>query len=111
MPTFIIKNIHNMKGLFLERQVQEGEVIYTLDGPTLLTPTQTSIKISDFIHVEDKYGQFINHNCHPSVRVYDAEIIALRDLKAGEEITFNYLENEDELVAPFTCQCCGKLIS
>jgi hypothetical protein len=39
-----------------------------------------------------------------------AALISLRGIKAGEEVTFDYNQNEDKLANPFVCQCCGTLI-
>jgi len=37
-------------------------------------------------------------------------LVALRNIKSGDEITFNYESNEEELAVPFKCDCHGRLI-
>tara|TARA_Y100000361_G_scaffold121838_1_gene113914 strand:+ start:785 stop:1258 length:474 start_codon:yes stop_codon:yes gene_type:complete len=37
-------------------------------------------------------------------------LIATKDIKKGEEITFNYKETEDVITNPFYCACCNKKI-
>jgi len=100
-----------MKGLFTSRPYRKGSVIYTLYGPVTDTPTQTSIKVGEGEHIEDAMGAYINHNCDPSARIEGKNVVAIRDLHPDEEVTFNYSHNEDELVVPFLCSCCGIMIS
>lgn len=112
MPLFVVKNEEGVKGLYLEdASFKKGEVVHTLSGPVLSEPTQTSIKVADYNHIEDPVGKFINHSCHPTTKIDGFEVIALKKLSRGDQITFNYLENEDELAVPFFCSCCGKLIA
>ena len=69
--------------------------------------------------------KFINHSCEPNCRqytvsynkhdckVYDIAFFACRDIRAGEELTFDYLDKEDvegeEIKAPgkdaIACRC------
>lgn len=55
-------------------------------------------------------GRYINHSCNPSsyVDVKNKKIIAKKEITVNEEITFNYLETEREIVAPFDCNCGSK---
>lgn len=49
----------------------------------------------------------LNHSCDPNAFIDTEErcVRALRDCKADEEITFNYLTTEAELSNPFDCTC------
>jgi hypothetical protein len=111
-----VKENNGISGLFLRGEIIgfgkcfTGSTVFSLTGEVLDHPTQTSIKIGDGKHIEDYLGRFINHSCNPSVEISGREVVAIRDLEIGDEVTFNYLENEDELVVPFECSCCGKLI-
>lgn len=88
----------------------EGSVIYTL-SPTLIggEKTRTSIQVGKNKHVEDQIGMYINHSCSPSSRIDGMNVVAIKDIRAGEEITFDYA-SEGELSSPFTCNCCGRYI-
>ena len=99
-----------MMGLFTTKPIMKNEVILELKGITSVVPTQTSIKIGEALHIEDEIGRFINHKCNPTSRIIGRQVIALCNLNAGDEITFNYNDNEDKLVAPFKCTCCGIMI-
>jgi len=56
-----------------------------------------------------------NHSCRPNT-IYDGlNVVALRDIDAGEELTLDYSHLLDEHTAPFDCNCgapqCKKKIS
>lgn len=73
---------------------------------TLAEPNYASIDLHDH-HVLHPLARFINHSCAPTtfVDVTRQAIMALRNIQAGEEITFNYLSTERRIVSPFDCNC------
>jgi SET domain-containing protein len=54
-------------------------------------------------------ARFLNHSCSPNAEAQDIDgriwILALRDIKAGEEVTFNYNYDLDDY-KEHPC-CCG----
>jgi hypothetical protein len=105
-----VKNVDGMLGLYSNRLFRSGETIIYLRGEAKSEPTRHSIKVADGVHIEDHYGYYVNHSCHPSANVNGRLVVATKDIDVGDEITFDYKENEDALVCPFVCNCCGKLI-
>ena len=106
-----IKNNKGYKSVCAHTDLQEGWVVHDLtNGELVSEPTRTSIQIDEKSHVEDEVGGCINHSCQPSCKVNTFFVIALRDIKKGEEITFDYNQNEDTLASPFECGCCSKTI-
>lgn len=105
-----VKEVDGIKGLYASVSFKKGDVLFQLQDKIFPTPSPTSIKVGEDRHSEDPFGRFINHGCEPSVKVDGYNIIALRDIVNGDEIAFNYLDNEDKLVNPFYCKCCGKRI-
>jgi SET domain-containing protein len=78
--------------------------------------------LDDGVHVIDGFGPaaFINHSCDPNCETDELEgrvwIIALRDIEAGEELTYDYnlYDGEDEDESPCACgakSCRGTLFS
>jgi SET domain-containing protein len=64
-------------------------------------------------------ARFLNHSCAPNAEAQDVDgriwIIALREIKAGEEITFNYnYDLEDYKEHPCRCgaaNCVGYILA
>jgi hypothetical protein len=106
-----VKAQEGMHGVFLSRACIKGTVVRKFsDNEVVDEPTRTSIQVAEGIHVEDIIGRYVNHACRPSCEVRDANIVALKNLSEGEEITFNYNENEDIMASPFKCRCCGEWV-
>ena len=104
-------DIAGQSGVFSKESFNSGDIVLSLTGQTLSEPTRTSIKVGESQHVDDTIGNFINHNCNPTCKIENKRVIAIKNIKDGDEITFDYSENEDKLASPFICSCCNKLIS
>ena len=109
---FIIKNGINGLGVFASEDIKKGTPLFSLTGEVLTEPTRTSVQIGEHAHIENELSALINHSCQPSAMVdrEGKQFISARDIKNGEEITFDYNYNEDVLASPFICGCCGKVI-
>ena len=106
-----IKEEKEHKAVFASRDIEKGVVLCDLThGWFVKEPTRTSIQNSEHIHIEHEIGSCINHSCRPSSKVNSFFVVASRDIKEGEEITFDYNKNEDIIASPFECNCCGKMI-
>lgn len=46
-----------------------------------------------------------NHSCNANTGYIGLNVIALRDINFGEELTLNYASFLDETMQPFNCQC------
>jgi D-alanine-D-alanine ligase len=46
-----------------------------------------------------------NHSCNPNTAYSGLNLIALRDIRRGEELTIDYGEFGNPDAAPFTCVC------
>jgi SET domain-containing protein len=105
------KNGEKQIGSFVTREIKSGEIIHKLEGDIIENPTKYSIQIGRKKHIESKVGACINHSCHPNIKVHNSMLVAIKNIQKGEEITFNYNDNEDFLASPFKCSCCKKIIS
>jgi hypothetical protein len=103
--------IHGV-GVFVTRDIKKGDIVFKLLGNIVNKPTRTSVQIGRDKHVENSLAGHVNHSCQPNVRVNrrSRAFVSLRDIKQGEEMTFNYNDNEDVLAEPFTCACCGRRV-
>ena len=104
------------KGLFASQPIEKGKIILVLQGEKFSAPSRTSIQIGNK-HIEDPEGGYINHHCDPTAEIKINSsfvgfnlVTAKKDIKKGDEITFDYETTEEVMVAPFKCECHGKLI-
>ena len=89
-----------------------GMLVRVLNGHNVSKPTQTSIQWGHEAHrrhCEDHIGKYINHSCSPTLRVDGAlpYLWAVKDILPNMPLTFNYMENEDNISTPFVCNDCG----
>ncbi|KAK6535637.1 hypothetical protein TWF694_002092 [Orbilia ellipsospora] len=82
------------------------------------TPTTekaySSVQVSETEHIElNSDLLYCNHSCDPNV-AFDTDegvVRAIRDIKEGEPITFNYLSTEWDMAQSFKCECgSGKCL-
>ncbi|WP_417491468.1 SET domain-containing protein [Maricaulis sp.] len=98
-------------GVFARRDLAAGAVITVIRGEMTRVQTPHSARITDDVHCEPTgYLRYINHCCDAN-SVIDASdparplLRARRAIAAGEEINFDYIENEGEIVGGFACNC------
>lgn len=115
----------NGKGLFAGEDIKAGETIRIIKGvlkfkinkgvkDALANPNWIGVAQDQWID-PDKFFKFINHSCDPSAGVKGkVTCVALRDIKEGEEITFDYsiIEADDLWQMPCSCGAknCRKII-
>jgi hypothetical protein len=101
----------DMRGVFMLDDCETGYSVHELSSREALNePTRTSIEIDSNLHVEDYFGRYMNHDCNPTCEIQGYRVVALRNMLAGDEVTFNYEDNETAIASPFVCRCCGNLI-
>ena len=118
VPAILVKDKNGFKGVFAEEDILEDSVVFYLQGTISTQPTKYTIELGSQRHLTlppigetsddlDYCWQYLNHNCEPNGYLNAAELTfrALRDIAAGEEITFNYLTTESEMAVPFSCTC------
>ena len=123
-------------GIYAKEKIKSGESIFTGEGRSQRLITRR--------HVENHWNEdeketfrryayplsrelFIlwdenpsewapqNHSCDPNTAYDGLNVVALRDIKKGEELTLDYATFLDEHMEPFQCQCgtakCRGLIT
>jgi hypothetical protein len=94
-----------------------GEVLLRLVGVVFPLPTQHSVQVGRNQHIDVPPGtpwvaqldcypfRFLNHSCDPNAMFRGRELVAIRRVPRGDEITFDYNTTEWELATPFPCDC------
>lgn len=100
-----------------------GDRILVVEGERTACPSRYSVQIDEHTHVEVPGGldpdseltlarhpwRALNHACEPNARLAGLDLIAVRPIAPGDEITFDYTSTEYDMSSPFTCRCgrCG----
>ena len=87
------------KGLFVSRDFRAGETVFLATGAVIAEQSMYSIQIGWDRHLDIIAPfRFINHSCRPDVgpRMTEAGLtfVALRNIRAGEEICYDYAMTE-----------------
>lgn len=94
-----------------------GDVILTIDGVEASRPSFSSVQVEEHMHIDidttlelleqiDRYPwRFLNHSCEPNTLVRGRDLVTLRHVRHGEELTFNYNTTEFDMAEPFACHC------
>lgn len=103
--TFVIKNSKiEGKGFFALRDIKKGETIMHFEGEVVSEEEidrridQGKERLDDPLQIgEEKFidldenSRLINHSCDPNAGIRGTnELFAIKDIKKGQEITFDY---------------------
>ncbi len=91
--------------VFVTREIQDGQLLGTLTGARQDHRTRYTIERDGHHFDPDAPVRFINHACAPNARWSGRELRAVRSLRTGDEVTFDYTETESDFAAPFHCRC------
>src|SRR3989338_11582422 len=116
LETFFRFELEYGRSLRTRTTIEAGEYIADYKGKRFLKPRNGPYVmevIKGKVWVDGALGGniscWINHSCAPNCEVYvepityRAMIFALEQILAGEELTFRYSEDPEDL--PFDCQC------
>lgn len=111
--TYLNKSKIDGVGLFANEPIQQGEVVYTHSAQFQHVLTQEELETlpqserRTFEHYGYKRDgkwyldfddiRFVNHSDTPNLKLTDTGITAARDISAGEELTQDYRDFEDEV--------------
>jgi len=108
------------KGVFSERNFEQGDFVLAIDDSKIVTDNSKLTEQQhefDLDYVDGKTilmqepEKYINHSCDPNVYVkttnYIRNIYAMKPIKQGDEITYDYSINGDN-EGTFICHCHSK---
>ena len=102
------------------RGIERGTRLFRLTGREHRRPTRYSVQVSATRHLDQDcardevelvqryFWRYLDHACEPTTRILEREVIAVRDIAAGEGITFHYCTTEWDMASPFDCLCGGQ---
>ena len=105
------------KGVFAKAGIKKGETVGIVEGPIVPNNEESCIKYGvDYLHpishskliVNKSASRFTNHSCEPNCGLkgrLGTRLVAMRDIKKGEELTVDY----DTLEYDWKMRChCGS---
>lgn len=123
-------------GIYASRNIQKNEVVFKGEGLSQRIITRRFVEknwtedeklhfrryaypVSDevFILWDEEPSEWApqNHSCEPNTAFDGLNVIALAEIKKGDELTLDYAKFLDKNMEPFDCQCgtssCKKHIS
>jgi hypothetical protein len=114
-PALLVARIAKEAHLITLEPITKGSVILRLEGEIRATPNRYSVQISanqhlyppdSFDELDRRYAwRFLNHSCVPNAAFEGKNLVALKRIRAGDEVTFNYNATEAEVSSPFHCRC------
>lgn len=106
----VLNNTTNQKLLQATKKFKKGVVLQQFSASTTSkTPTYLTVQIGidEHITLQPTFLQYCNHSCNPSV-FFDTsgfELIALKNIEIGDELTFFYPSSEWSMTQSFICNC------
>jgi hypothetical protein len=106
------------RGLFARERVRAGEILLAWGGDVVTGEMlkwmseekhQLTVQIDEDLYLvtpNEGPADWVNHSCDPNAGlVGQIVLVALRDIKAGEEICFDYAMSDGSAYDEFKCGC------
>lgn len=118
------------RGSFAMVDIRPGEEVFTFIGEIVsraeiyrrvavgIESLGEALQVGDdrFMDVSKSNHLFVNHNCNPNAGIREvSQMFALKDINAGEEVTFDYSttvgeDDVDDDGIPWSMECnCGAV--
>ncbi len=101
---------NNQKAFFAQRFYSPGDIVIEFSASQILSkPSYLTVQVDVDKHIMlyPEHLQYINHSCDPNVffDTHAMQIVALKHIAEGDEMTFFYPSTEWDMAQPFTCFC------
>ena len=120
-PKVEVRDCKHDRGVFAKENIAQGEPIATFvgavmkakklsdlnnDPPKCMRDHVVQVAEDEYIYGENGLAELVNHSCEPNCGMPNGiTIVAMRDIKAGEQITWDYAMTEDSDWRMEGCQC------
>lgn len=102
------------RGIYSLIDLLRGEMILYFEKNYVNYSTNMTLRIDEnrfqMTKNPDAPDNFINHSCDPNCYIgwRDLSLRALKPIKTGEELTYNYFTSDWDNEDPFECRCGSK---
>lgn len=121
-PKVKLKTFDSMgRSVWAREDISQGEIITEFRGhfysaeklsdipnssPVYARDHVVQVGETEYLHGKNGLAECINHSCSPNCGIKDSvTIVAMRDIKKGEQITWDYEMTEDSDWCMENCQC------
>lgn len=107
----VVLNKHSKQhSLCVNRYIKANEIIIHFSAKEIVEkPSYLTVQVGLQQHITllPEYLQYINHSCNPNVffNTNTFELIALKAISIGDELTFFYPSTEWDMAQSFECNC------
>lgn len=121
-PSLLVREASDKgQGVFSDKSLAKDEIAI-VGKPVSISPERTwqTVQVDMNTHIKiDAPFEFVNHSCNPNCGIKPNQyngynLVAMRAIEAGEEITFDYCMTEWLCVGFKECHCnsdqCRKMI-
>ena len=118
--TVVLNKETNQRSLLANKHFTAGDLLCSFSAASIQEfATYLTIQTAANRHItlQPEFLQYTNHSCEPNIffNTTSMEVICLRDIQAGDELSFFYPSTEWEMAQPFVCNCgsegCLQLIN
>lgn len=119
---------HREYGVYAVAPIQKGEMLAMWGGEVVTQKTfetlperlrRLSIQVEEtlfLVALNEGPSDYVNHSCEPNGGLLgQIELVALRDIAVGDEITFDYAMSDGSDYDEFECECgapnCRKRVT
>lgn len=97
--------------LVSDEKFLSGQIVIDFWDATILDFRSVFTVETRWGHAVDEKIKYINHSCEPNCYIDKTLmfVMAQKLIKKGDEITFDYKENEEWIANRFKCSCNSKL--
>lgn len=108
-----IDPITSARSLFSMKEFKPEEpIVGFIARATYTTPNYLTVQIKDDVHIEllPECLECANHSCEPNCffNTTTMELVAIKPVKKGDELTFFYPSAEWDMNQAFQCNCGNK---
>lgn len=120
MKIHVAKSGLHGKGLFASQDIKKGETVFIIKGKKIkfLIDSKEKAKKAGLNWVGISKNEwrdpsfhcvYFNHSCDANTAIRGhVTVVALRNIKKGEEVTFDYSTTEADIFWRFKCNCGAK---
>jgi SET domain-containing protein len=93
--------------LFAKQNICKGDAIGYFEGSEVPYDTMHSMRLDSKIIDGGGILRYLAHACDPNAYFKDKRrwLYARKAIRAGDEVTIDYLDTEPVITSPFVCKC------